>query len=370
MRPICLVIHNLNVGGAETHVSQIFPELKRQGCEIEVFVLSPPLTLAEPFKSADIPIHLAPQSSFLPMRIFKRLVFLVKAFRARPDSLFHFFLPTPYILGRVAALLSGHRGPTVMSRRSLNTYQQKYPLIGWVEKCLHRMTTRILGNSQAIIDQLKNEENVPLEKLSLIYNGIDTAPFKNAPLFDKSAYDLESFLMVITANLIPYKGHRDLLEALLLFQKQYKGSFDLLCVGEDRGILKDLKDQVQKTTLKGHVHFMGPRQDVASILKAANLGILASHEEGFSNAILEYMAAGLPVVATNVGGNPEAVLDGQTGFIVPPKDPKSLSEAILKLAGDSKLCTSFGVKGQERLAKEFSRDACVAKYLKFYRELV
>jgi glycosyltransferase involved in cell wall biosynthesis len=108
--------------------------------------------------------------------------------------------------------------------------------------------------------------------------------------------------------------------------------------------------------------WLGVRDDIPDLLGAADLGLLSSHQEGFSNALLELMAAGLPVVATDVGGNREAVIDGETGILVPPRSPNALAQAIVDLANDAEARTRFGAAGRRRVSQEFSLDSCVEHY--------
>ena len=102
----------------------------------------------------------------------------------------------------------------------------------------------------------------------------------------------------------------------------------------------------------------------------ADLGLLTSHQEGFSNALLELMAAGLPVVATDVGGNREAVVDGETGVLVPPRSSSLLAEAIVDLAGDPGARNRFGAAGRRRVSHEFSLQTCVEHYDQQVRNIV
>lgn len=371
MKALTVVVHDLNIGGTETHISRILPKLKAKGLDIELLVLAPPLTLAPLIEQASIPVHVAPQSSFKPLSILKRLVFLYKHIAKRPRAILHFFLPVPYILGMVAATFTGHPSPKVMSRRSLNTYQHKYPLIRFLEKILHKRANAILGNSQAILKELEWDEGVEPYKLHLIYNGIEPEAFMKAPKLKRSDLNLsdQSFVMAIAANLIPYKGHLDLLKACGIFDQNYQKPWDLVCIGEDRGILKELKAFITGTPLENKVHFLGKRKDLSDILPLMDLGVLASHEEGFSNAILEYMAAKLAVVATDVGGNGEAVIHGQTGLIVPSHAPQAIADAILDLANHPDKRESYGEAGRLRVLNTFSLKACVQQYIDFYENL-
>ena len=111
------------------------------------------------------------------------------------------------------------------------------------------------------------------------------------------------------------------------------------------------------------------RRDVERILPAADLGVLASHEEGFSNAVLEIMATGLPVVVTDVGGNAEAVPDGECGRVVPPRAPAALAAAIVELAGDLRRRRTMGAAARRRVADRFSVEVCVDRYLRLYASL-
>ena len=118
------------------------------------------------------------------------------------------------------------------------------------------------------------------------------------------------------------------------------------------------------------MRFLGQRLDVDRLLQAADFGVLPSRaNEGFSNAILESMRAGLPMIVTDIGGNAEAVVDGETGFVVPPADPSALAAALLRLAQHPDLRRKLGAAGRERVRTVFTLDACVANYRALYDEL-
>mgnify|MGYP000622031839 CR=1 FL=1 len=107
---------------------------------------------------------------------------------------------------------------------------------------------------------------------------------------------------------------------------------------------------------------------VADLLTLADIGLLCSHEEGFSNAVLEGMAAGLPMVVTDVGGNKEAVLHGKTGYVVPARDSKALANALLALVNNREQAIAFGLAGQARVKAQFALETCVNAYIKLYEE--
>lgn len=379
MKTIEFIIGSLEVGGAERHLSQVLPALKNMGFLIKVHVLSDKAPLKPIFDTAGIEVYLGQNHDWLPrtlrkpIRLIISLTRLTVNFLKNRKAIRHVFLPEAYLLTAVAARLTFFSGPLIMSRRSLNDYQQRRPILGTLERLMHRFTTAALGNSKAVVQQLYGE-GFTLSNTSLIYNGIDLWPFQNLltkqGLRDSLNINQDALVFIIVANLIPYKGHLDLLNALGKIHSQLPKSWKLLCVGNDNGILSQLKEHSQMLGINNHVEFLGKRSDTPQLLAAADIGILCSHEEGFSNAILEGMAAGLPMVVTNVGGNAEAVEDMQTGLVVKAQDPESLGSALLSMALAPELRTRFGQAGKERIAHHFTLQQCTQNYADFYESLL
>jgi glycosyltransferase involved in cell wall biosynthesis len=137
-------------------------------------------------------------------------------------------------------------------------------------------------------------------------------------------------------------------------------------VGEDRGIKEGLKRQALSLGILERVRFMGQRDDIPELMAASDLSVISSHEEGFSNVILESMAAGLPVVATRVGGNREAVLDGVTGWLVPEKNPVEISTKLVDLLRDLERAKSWGERGRNRVKDLFTVDKMVQAHMELY----
>jgi len=207
-------------------------------------------------------------------------------------------------------------------------------------------------------------------KLRVIYNGIDPSPFEGAKVnretVRKSLGVLTHERVVISiANLIPYKGISDLIEAAAAVTERMP-AVKFLLVGEDRGIQKQLEAKAHRLGISQQVIFLGQRLDIPDLLAAGDLLVLSSHEEGFSNVILEAMASGLSVVATDVGGNREAVMDGITGWLVPPRDPVAMADRILDLLGDRARDGSLGRRGREWVKEAFTIDRMVAAHMNLY----
>lgn len=373
---LTIVIGSLERGGTERHLLQVLPGLVRRNFSIEVFCLSHKGSLARELAEHGVVVigrdHRSSQRAIRMLQLLLSTLYLGLRLLVRRPDLVHFFLPAAYILGTPIAFFTGCR-TRVMSRRSQNNYQRTQPWVGKVERTWHRCMTAVIGNSQKVVGQL-GEEGVSADKLHLIYNGVDLAAFSAGPSRQAARASLniadDTLVMAIVANLIPYKGHQDLLQALALASADLPEDWLLLCAGRDDGIGLRLQDRARSLGLAHHIRWLGSVENIPALLPAADIGLLVSHEEGFSNAVIEYMAAGLPVIATDVGGNSEAVGSGETGLIVPARDPVRLAEAIRVLACDKDMRLRMGGAGCNRAQERYALDTCVEAYIRLYHQLV
>lgn len=377
-RGIRIIIGTLQLGGAEKHLSLILPGLVDKGWAIRVLLTSCIAPLEEGLVKQGVQVCKPPQwfeSPFFTRGIGLKIKLLLNFMRLSwdfikdRDSMTHFYLPRTYGLGMLAALLTFLRAPKIMSRRSLNNYQRKYKGFHQLEKYFHQKCDLILGNSQAVIDQLHTEEGVSASKLKLIYNGIpldEQSPIDRDQVRKALGLSKEAYVLCLVANLIPYKGHADLIQALADIKQKLPKEWALLCIGRDDGILSSLQQKAKSFGISDHIQWLLAREDVSSLLAASDVGLLCSHEEGFSNAILEGMRASLPMIVTDVGGNAEAVSHGLTGLVVPPHNPKGLGKAICSLLETPDLARKMGQNGRKRLEALFSLDQCVEAYHEVY----
>jgi glycosyltransferase involved in cell wall biosynthesis len=376
MTDVLIVISGLKVGGTERQVALLAEGLVRAGNAVTIYSLMGGEMHAE-FARIGVELVLAPgrldpsKSSRLTRALYMPLAAfdLFRLMRRRRPQVVHFFLPAAYLAGAPAAVLA-HVPVRVMSRRSLNVYQNWLARVA--ERVLHLRMHAVLGNSASVIAELKGE-GVPAERLALIYNGLADAAFAPPePAAARQGLGLPpgALVMSIVANLIAYKGHQDLINALAIAAPDLPPDWRLLVVGRDDGIGVQLQAQAKRLGLAAHIEFLGARNDVPAILAASDIGLLCSHEEGFSNAILEGMAAGLPMIVTDVGGNREAVIDGETGLVVPARDPARLAAAIVRLAHNADLRARLGAAARERAAARFSLQSFVQSHQALYAALI
>lgn len=377
-KPISLkvVIGSLDSGGAERHLLQVLPRLARLGFSVSVYCLRTRGELADEMERQGVAVFgKSHYSTPLGLRhlgvLWRGVALFFHLLRHRPQIV-QFFLPAAYILGAPSAVLARCR-IRIMSRRSQNNYQKHLLWSSYIERKWHRRMSAVFGNSRSVVDQLR-EEGVPENKLHLIYNGIDLSAYdRKIPretARNRLGISSEALTFVIVANLIHYKGHIDLLRAFARIKDRLPENWVLLCAGRDDGIGASLQNEVERLGLSQRIHWLGSVKDIPSLLAASDIALLTSHEEGFSNAIIEYMAAGLPSIVTDVGGNSEAVSHEETGLVVPARDPTELSSAILRLASDSALRQHFGSAAQKIAHQRYSIDACVASYANIYTKIL
>lgn len=391
------VIGSLMRGGAELHLAQLLPELKQRGWDVSVFLIGPSGPVAEYLDAANIKI--SPKRSirvagWLPVWLRRAIRFLMLS----PSFLFwalgyrqgivHFFLPEAFIIGGLLAF-PWHRR-LIMSRRGLTTYRAKYPaFVITLERYLQEKMLLLSANSKAVVEEMLLD-GVAKEKIRLIYNGlapdrIDAPTIDRVGLREKLGISDSALVIVKLANLHPYKGHMELLEALsyLHLTNQLSADWVLLLIGRDvslhgtevltqsrPGYQAILEAACEKSGLSRHVRFLGERSDAPALLRCADIGVLSSHEEGFSNALLEMMAAGLGIVATDVGGNREALNNGQAGQIVPPKDSHALGAALAQLIADPDKRREFSKKARSRVLENYTIKICADRYEDVYREML
>jgi glycosyltransferase involved in cell wall biosynthesis len=238
---------------------------------------------------------------------------------------------------------------------------------------LHRFTDVLLGNSTAVVEELVAECG-DRSKVGLIYNGIDVPPAatpdRRMALRREFGIPADAFVIVVNANFIAYKGHADLFEALGQMKDRIARPWRLLLIGRDLGMAAALRQKATALGLADNVVWLEEYMNAPTVLPAADIAVVPSHQEGFSNSLIEAMACALPVIATRVGGNIDAIVDGESGLLVPARDSTALMAAISRLRDDIMLRQRFGAAARSRVKALFSLDTCVQRYLKLYAKVM
>jgi glycosyltransferase involved in cell wall biosynthesis len=234
----------------------------------------------------------------------------------------------------------------------------------------YRQVTRFVAASGAIRDILVHD-GVPASQVTVVHDGIDVARVQRLPALDAH---VEFWLphgvplLVNVGALVGHKGQTHLLEAMPIVMREVPDAH-LVILGEGE-LRAPLERQVKDLHLERAVRMPGFREDVLSLMKSADLFVMSSVTEGLGSAVLDAMAMGLAVVGTRAGGIPEAVVHGETGLLVPPREPRPLAAAIVRLLKDPLLRAQYGHAGQARVAAHFGVDALVEGTLAVYREVL
>jgi glycosyltransferase involved in cell wall biosynthesis len=283
----------------------------------------------------------------------------------------HAYLPAANVLGPMAARLAGVPR-VIVSKRAMAEYKAAYPLLRRVEPLGNRLADVILVNSDAVRRDVERTERHWEGKFRKIYNGVASiepwTPEEATAFRRREQIPGNALVALCVSNFYSYKGHEELVEAAARVVLVVPNIIFLL-VGRDSGTMEATRARVRERGIEGSVRFVGSRTDVPDLLRASDLFVHPSREEGFSNAILEAMAAGLPVVACDVGGNPEAVVDGETGRLVPSRNAAAFASAVAELLADPEKRKAMGEAGRFRATERFSLDRMVGEMESLYDSL-
>jgi glycosyltransferase involved in cell wall biosynthesis len=340
------VYSRLDVGGIERQLLRVLPRLEARGRYRTTLILTRREgTLLPEFREAGIPVEVVPLRGRLNPRSVRTLAARFRHHRAR---LVHAHVYEANTTATVAARFAG-RPPVIASLHNLGTVRGLRRRLQ--DRILNRFRAAVVCVSQGVRENYLAEVGAPPDRVTVLYNGIDVEAIRAVPP-DRDGMRAEfgfppgSPVVTCVSRLKAHKGHGDLLEALARLAPREPG-VRLLVVG-DGPERPALEARSRAPDLKGRVTFTGNRDDVPRLLRSSDLAALASLREGFSNVVLECLAAGLPLVVTDVGGNREAMDGERTGLLVPPRDPQALARGLERLLVDDALRIRLAKAAAER----------------------
>lgn len=244
-----------------------------------------------------------------------------------------------------------------------------------LEKLLYKRSNKVIAVSRAASQRFRDFA-LAADKVTVIHNGVDLTEFSPQQPDKRLMQELdipESWILVGTlGQLIPGKGQHVLLEAAVKVLDQIPRVKFMIVGDGDQAYRKKLVNLTKELGLSGKVVFAGFWEDIPRIMNILDIVVLPSttHLEGFSRVIIEAMACSKPVIASHSGGNPEAIDDGTTGFLVPPDNPDRLAGSILRLVKDETKRKQMGEAGRKKAEKLFSIEQNVSRIEKVYEELL
>ena len=374
MKPnVLFIIDSFEQGGSERQAMQLLTQLHTSGkCRVHLACLQNRGSLrAEADQLGIGEIHEYALNSFYDLNFIQQLRRLVRFIRENKIDVVHTHCFYTNIFGMTGAFLAGVRA-RVTSKGETDGFRS--PMQKRAERTAFRLCHRVIANCLVVQNQLIREGVSPL-KIIQHYNGLDLDRLRVREGLRREEALAEFGLpagrryMSIVANLRnPVKDHPMFLRAAARVRAAVpEAGFAIAGEGE---LMESLRDLAGQLGIDDDVFFLGRCDRVADLLFASDIGVLSSKAEGFANAILEYMAAGLPVVATDVGGAREAIAEGETGYTVPSGDDQKMAERIIELLSDPKRAREMGERGRVIAAERFSCDRHLQNTLELYDELL
>ena len=361
-----LLSTSLGMGGADRQVLHLTRALLSHGYDVRLVSMTPLAEMGLQAATDGLPVSsLNMQRGRADWASFQRFINLLQDWK---PQLLTSFMYHANLLGRLAGKVAGVPLIVTSIRSERNGGRGRDWLIrltNWMDHCC---TT----NSQEVADSLLARRLVTPGKLRVIPNGVDVTAFLTPPAVGSGVrkevgLSEGEFLWLAIGRLLPQKDYPNLLQAFKLLAPAPAR----LAIAGRGPLLNLLQQQVTQLGLEENVTFMGVRQDVPALLAAADGFVLSSAWEGMPNVVMEALAAGTPVVATRVGGVPELVEPGRSGFLAPPENPVALADSmrqLMSLPGWQR--EAMGLHGRQHVAARYGMGAMAERWIHLYEELL
>lgn len=368
---ILFFIDSLGRGGAQRQMVELARNLDRERFEPVVLIYFDIQQLRKDLDDAGVPVFLIEKKSkFDPIFLIRLVCF----FREEKPDILQSYLNTANVWARLAGWLAGIR-VIVTSERSGNVGESLIRV--FLERFLRRVTTLTISNSEFVKDILVNKIGIAPEQVKVVFNGVDIARFNNASETSisklKSQFNINDncFVLTLVGRIAPEKNHQCLIKAMsLLYPIRTKTK--VLFVGNEHDIdlKKELISEITTKNLDDIFIFCGPQENMAAVYAISDVVVLPSLWESFPNVIVEAMAAGKPVIASDISDNSKIIKHADTGFIFPNDDAVKLANYIKKIMVDDKEnINKMGLAGHAHVCSNFSIEKMTNAFQNLYLKL-
>lgn len=363
------VLHVMQIAGAEVLVDETIRRLG-SGISPVVFCLDKIGVLGERLKADGVPVMAYGRKRGLDFSVSRRMATDVRAHRIQ---VIHAHQYTPFFYGAIAARLSGVRPRVIFTEHGRHYPDVVSARRRWTNRLvLDRLADDVNAVCEFSARSLADRDGFRADRIHVIPNGIDAPKYESVTdrpaLKTRLGLDPGRRYITCVARFHPVKDHRTLVDAFAQVARQVD-DVDLLLAG-DGELRPAIEAQVRELGLGERVRLLGVRRDVADLMRASDVFALTSVSEAASITLLEAMGAGLPVVVTAVGGNPELVRDGIDGLLTPRADAAAAADALRRILSDRTVAQALGDSGRARVRRTFSLDRTVGEYHALYRALV
>jgi L-malate glycosyltransferase len=365
---IAYFIDRIIQGGTELQLVQQINELSARGIEQELFCLYK----SREHESVEVncKVNILEVQKLVSLRCVREFSRSRRYLRKNGFSIVQTYFFDSTMFGVLAGRLASRGIKVVSCRRDMGFWYT--PQLVVFLRIINRLTDRIVANSTAVRNNVIATERADPGQVDIIPNGISLDEFcysRDSRRNSRSALDVKDtdIFVGIIGNMSREVKRIDLFVKAATYALEKKANLKFVILGDGR-LKQKLKEMVRTLGVDCNVMFLGRQVSKHRVLSAIDIGVVTSDSEGLSNAIMEYMAAGLPVVATRVGGNQDLVRENETGFLVAPNSYEQIGEAIILLAGDAKLRSRLGENGRKQIA-DYGWEIVADKTIKYYRRL-
>jgi len=354
-------------GGGEGNLLKVVqlmpPELVR--CSVATFRIKPEIR-----EAINVPVHVFPMRRVYHLDSLKAAYGLRKLIRDEHVDIVQTYFETANTWGGVVTKLSG--ASLLSSRRDLGILRQSKHKLAY--RLVNRLSNRVLAVSEEVKRFCIDQEHINPAKISVVYNGVDfeqLAAGSGINPFSTAEWANASHIVTCVANIRKIKGIDVLIRCAQRVCRELPGTVFLIA-----GSLywsdytEEMRALARELGVESNIKLLGFVEDPAPLLRMSSAFCMLSRSEGFSNALLEAMACGVPPVVTSVGGNPEAIKDGEDGFLVPSEDHQAAADRLLHLLRNPAKATLMGEAARTTAQMRFSAQTMIKQLVEVYREMM
>lgn len=361
---ICYLIDNLDVAGTEQHLLRLVRGLDQTAFQPVLVLLDGSGARSQRLEPAECPVHRLQVKSFRSPAILSSILKFARFLKRENVDILEMYFPDSTLFGALSGRLAG---VPVRLRTRRNAGYWMTGSHRWRGRLVSRLVQWTIANNEISRDTVIEQEKASRESVIVIPNGVDTQRFAEAAERRRPEPTGPARIGML-ANLRPVKRIGDFISAATRLLEQ-RDDVEFVVAGE--GPCREaLQQQIKQTPFAGPIRLVGVVEDVPEFLGQLDMLVVCSESEGLSNSVLESMAAGLPVVATDVEGNRTLLADGQRGLLWPVGDVTALATAISRLVDDPVLAHALGQAGRDYVQQHCSQRNMIGQYQSVYRRLV
>ena len=366
MIKICYIIGQLTMGGAEKQLFQLVRSIDKKKFQPVVISLSEDGFWAEEIRKIGIQVMEIRRHK---SKEFNRLIKLIKFLRKEKPDIVHTYLFSANTYGRIAAILAKIPVIIASERNAGEMGKDKNRYMIYIDKILSLFSDGIICNSLHCSNNLITKYSFDVKKVFIVHNGINGNDYLGESRCSSSTKSLPKVIGTI-GGLNQKKNHKLFLSiAKAVLDMSENKNIKFLVIG-DGPLKKELETHSKHLGIGDNVIFTGERTDIPELLHSMDIFVMTSSYEGLSNTIMEAMSAGLPVIATNVGGNSELIVNGESGFLCASNNAIVFSEKVLSLINNEDKARQMGEHGKRRIEEEFGVERMVSETETIYNNIV